>query len=97
VNAAIANIKTKRTIEFVDWCPTGFKVINSIAGNNLEFFHVQTRQRIPPLDSMEIYRFFTFLQISVKVFLAFLQDHAMDFLELPRKTFFHGIQFCRII
>ncbi|KAG2225729.1 hypothetical protein INT45_011397 [Circinella minor] len=25
-NAAIANIKTKRTIQFVDWCPTGFKV-----------------------------------------------------------------------
>ena len=26
VNAAIAIIKTKRTIQFVDWCPTGFKV-----------------------------------------------------------------------
>ncbi|CAH8856138.1 unnamed protein product [Trichobilharzia szidati] len=26
VNAAIANIKTKKTIQFVDWCPTGFKV-----------------------------------------------------------------------
>jgi len=25
-NAAIATIKTKRTIQFVDWCPTGFKV-----------------------------------------------------------------------
>merc|ERR1712137_987885 len=24
VNAAIATIKTKRTIQFVDWCPTGF-------------------------------------------------------------------------
>ncbi|XP_078670853.1 tubulin alpha-1C chain-like [Branchiostoma floridae x Branchiostoma belcheri] len=30
VNAAIANIKAKSTIQFVDWCPTGFKVgINS--------------------------------------------------------------------
>ena len=28
VNAAIATIKTKRTIQFVDWCPTGFKVCN---------------------------------------------------------------------
>ena len=28
VNAAIATIKTKRTIQFVDWCPTGFKVIH---------------------------------------------------------------------
>ncbi|XP_029478176.1 tubulin alpha-8 chain-like isoform X2 [Oncorhynchus nerka] len=26
VNAAIQNIKTKRSIQFVDWCPTGFKV-----------------------------------------------------------------------
>nr|XP_054753064.1 tubulin alpha-1D chain-like [Lytechinus pictus] len=26
VNAAIAHIKTKRSIQFVDWCPTGFKV-----------------------------------------------------------------------
>ncbi|XP_037938897.1 tubulin alpha-8 chain-like [Teleopsis dalmanni] len=26
VNAAIASIKTKRAIQFVDWCPTGFKV-----------------------------------------------------------------------
>ena len=26
VSAAITQIKTKRTIQFVDWCPTGFKV-----------------------------------------------------------------------
>lgn len=26
VTTAISNIKTKRTIQFVDWCPTGFKV-----------------------------------------------------------------------
>jgi len=26
VNAAIATIKSKRSIQFVDWCPTGFKV-----------------------------------------------------------------------
>eukprot|EP01102_Stenamoeba_stenopodia_P010966 TRINITY_DN334_c0_g1_i1.p1 TRINITY_DN334_c0_g1~~TRINITY_DN334_c0_g1_i1.p1 ORF type:complete len:454 (+),score=123.61 TRINITY_DN334_c0_g1_i1:127-1488(+) len=25
VNAAVSMIKTKRTIQFVDWCPTGFK------------------------------------------------------------------------
>ena len=30
VNTAISSIKTKRSIQFVDWCPTGFKVgINS--------------------------------------------------------------------
>lgn len=27
VNSAIAAIKTKRQIQFVDWCPTGFKVM----------------------------------------------------------------------
>jgi len=26
VSAAVTSIKTKRTIQFVDWCPTGFKV-----------------------------------------------------------------------
>ncbi|POY74454.1 hypothetical protein BMF94_2452, partial [Rhodotorula taiwanensis] len=26
VNSAVAQIKTKRTIQFVDWCPTGFKI-----------------------------------------------------------------------
>ena len=26
VNATIAKIKAKRTVQFVDWCPTGFKV-----------------------------------------------------------------------
>jgi hypothetical protein len=26
VNSAISAIKTKRSIQFVDWCPTGFKV-----------------------------------------------------------------------
>ena len=26
VNTSISQIKTKRTIQFVDWCPTGFKV-----------------------------------------------------------------------
>ena len=32
VNSAIATIKTKRTIQFVDWCPTGFKTgINGVA------------------------------------------------------------------
>ncbi|XP_047307805.1 tubulin alpha chain-like isoform X2 [Impatiens glandulifera] len=25
VNAAVATIKSKRTVQFVDWCPTGFK------------------------------------------------------------------------
>jgi len=32
VNAAVAIVKTKRTVQFVDWCPTGFKSgVNSVA------------------------------------------------------------------
>ena len=26
VNASIAALKMKKTVQFVDWCPTGFKV-----------------------------------------------------------------------
>ena len=26
VNAAIASVKSQKSIQFVDWCPTGFKV-----------------------------------------------------------------------
>ena len=26
VNVAVATLKAKRTIQFVDWCPTGFKI-----------------------------------------------------------------------
>ena len=28
VNASIAKLKKQRTIQFVDWCPTGFKVLS---------------------------------------------------------------------
>ncbi len=37
VNAAVATIKTKRTIQFVDWCPTGFKCgINCESSSTLD-------------------------------------------------------------
>ena len=26
VNSAISNVKQQKSIQFVDWCPTGFKV-----------------------------------------------------------------------
>ena len=29
VNASIAAIKMNKTVQFVDWCPTGFKVAKS--------------------------------------------------------------------
>ena len=30
VNAAIASIKASKSVQFVDWCPTGFKVFLSL-------------------------------------------------------------------
>ncbi len=30
VNAAIASLKMNKTIQFVDWCPTGFKVSTTV-------------------------------------------------------------------
>merc|ERR1719487_3191260 len=38
VNAAVATIKTKRTIQFVDWSPTGFKCgfVHHYVGEGME-------------------------------------------------------------
>ena len=30
VNAAIASIKASKSVQFVDWCPTGFKVSSKL-------------------------------------------------------------------
>ncbi len=39
VNAAIAAIKINKAIQFVDWCPTGFKVkINVVFYLQIFFF-----------------------------------------------------------
>lgn len=55
VNAAVANVRTKRTIQFVDWCPTGFKVgcdalyaadlSSAFATSRLRSFPVETSPR----------------------------------------------------
>ena len=33
VNSAIAAIKAAKTVQFVDWCPTGFKVTHLIVSS----------------------------------------------------------------
>ena len=54
VNAAVATIKTKRTIQFVDWCPTGFKCgINYqpptvVPGGDLARVQVRKSPFLPP-------------------------------------------------
>ena len=37
VNAAIASIKNSKTVQFVDWCPTGFKVLKWTLSIVLDF------------------------------------------------------------
>ena len=34
VNASIAQLKMNKTVQFVDWCPTGFKVCTKIYQSN---------------------------------------------------------------
>ena len=38
VNAAIATIKTKRSIQFVDWCPVRFSINNITEEINFLYF-----------------------------------------------------------
>ena len=38
VNAAIAHIKANRQVQFVDWCPTGFKVSTYYVFQNISIF-----------------------------------------------------------
>ena len=46
-SAAVASIKTKRTIQFVDWCPTGFKVRSPLLTVFLTFTRVSLARNLP--------------------------------------------------
>ena len=48
MNAAIASIKSQKNIQFVDWCPTGFKVKTS--GSDRHMFDSGGNQ-LPATDS----------------------------------------------
>ena len=71
VNAAIAQIKTKRSIQFVDWCPTGFKV-----GLNHEPPTV-----VPGSDQKELTRALCMLSNTTAIAQTFARiDHKFDLL-----------------
>jgi len=75
VNAAIATIKTKRSVQFVDWCPTGFKV-----GINYQAHTV-----IPGGDLAKVRRSIAMLANSTAVGEAFGRlDHKFDLLYAKR-------------
>uniref|UniRef100_A0A8C2IAF6 Si:ch73-199e17.1 n=1 Tax=Cyprinus carpio TaxID=7962 RepID=A0A8C2IAF6_CYPCA len=75
VNSAIAAIKTKRTIQFVDWCPTGFKV-----GIN---YHPRTV--VPGGDLAKVQRAVCMLSSTTAIAEAWARlDHKFDLMYAKR-------------
>ncbi|XP_002735587.1 tubulin alpha-1B chain-like [Saccoglossus kowalevskii] len=78
-NAAIANIKTKRMIHFVDWCPTGFKI-----GINY-----QPPTVVPGGDLAKVQRAVCMLSNSTAIAEAWARlDHKFD-LMYAKRAFVH--------
>jgi len=79
VNAAVANIKTKRTIQFVDWCPTGFK-----CGINY-----QPPTMVPGGDLAQVTRACAMISNSTAIAEVFARiDHKFD-LMYAKRAFVH--------
>ncbi|VAH09630.1 unnamed protein product [Triticum turgidum subsp. durum] len=79
VNAAVATIKTKRTIQFVDWCPTGFK-----CGINY-----QPPGVVPGGDLAKVQRAVCMISNSTSVVEVFSRiDHKFD-LMYAKRAFVH--------
>merc|ERR1712094_165035 len=77
VNASIATIKTKRTIQFVDWCPTGFKV-----GINY-----QPPTVIPGGDLAKVQRAVCMLSNTTAIAEAWARlDHKFDLMYAKRRS-----------
>ncbi len=79
VNTAIANIKSNGTIQFVDWCPTGFKVgINS-----------QAATAVPGGDLAKVQRSVCMLSNTTAIAEAWARlDHKFD-LMYAKRAFVH--------
>lgn len=79
VNAAVASIKTKRTIQFVDWCPTGFK-----CGINY-----QAPSVIPDSELAKVQRAVCMISNSTAISEVFARiDHKFD-LMYAKRAFVH--------
>ena len=79
VNSAVASVKTKRTIQFVDWCPTGFKV-------GLNYAPPAT---VPSGDLAKVSRSLTMISNTTSVAEAFSRiDHKFDLLW-SKRAFVH--------
>ena len=79
VNAAVASIKTKRTIQFVDWCPTDFT-----CGINY-----QPPTVVPGGDLAKVQCAVCMISNSTAITEVFLRlDHKFD-LMYAKRTFVH--------
>ena len=79
VNSAIAGIKNKRTVQFVDWCPTGFKV-----GINY-----QPPTAVPGADMAKVPRAVCMLSNTTAIAEAWARlDHKFD-LMYAKRAFVH--------
>ncbi|KAM3859517.1 tubulin alpha chain-like [Diretmus argenteus] len=79
VNSAIATIKTKRTIQFVDWCSTGFKV----------GFNYQPPTVVPGGDLAKVQRAVCMLSNTTAIAEAWARlDHKFD-LMYAKRAFVH--------
>ena len=79
VNAAICAIKSKRTVQFVEWCPTGFKV-----GINY-----QPPTAVPGGDQAKLLRALCMLSNSTAISEAWARlDHKFD-LMFTKRAFVH--------
>ncbi|XP_050414639.1 tubulin alpha-1 chain isoform X1 [Patella vulgata] len=84
VNAAIATIKTKRSIQFVDWCPTGFKV-----GINYQPPTVVPGERVTGADLAQVQRAVCMLSNTTAIAEAWARlDHKFD-LMYAKRAFVH--------
>ena len=78
-NAAIATVKSKRSVQFVDWCPTGFKV-----GINYKPPTV-----IPGVDLAKVQRAVCMLSNTTAIAEALARlDHKFD-LKYAKRAFVH--------
>ncbi|KAJ6835446.1 tubulin alpha chain-like [Iris pallida] len=79
MNAVVATIKTKHTIQFVDWCPTGFKCD----------INYQSPTVVPGGDLAKVQRIVCMISNSTSVAEVFSRiDHKFD-LMYTKRAFLH--------
>ena len=87
VNVSVATIKTKRTIQFVDWCPTGFK-----CGINYQpptIVNYQPPTIVPGGDLAKVMRAVCMISNSTAIAEVFSRlDHKFD-LMYTKRAFVH--------